>query len=255
MNRLLPYLHASEKTPTGLPGLDELLGGGLPSGRVILVVGGPGTGKTVMSGQFLFNGITKYSENGLFVSLEEAKHHFYREMAHFGFNFPELEEQKKFVFLDASPIRHIPEEVKIGRIRVGRSDFSIDSLVERIRISADMVNAKRIAIDPLTSLILQYPDTFKRRAAVLDLVEALMMTEATVLVTTEMRQLGLKRDVELEEYITHGVIVLQTLSIGRSSVRVIQVEKMREIAVNLQPKPYKITEKGIEVFPKENIFV
>ncbi len=255
MNKLREiHMHAPRKTPTGILGLVELLGGGLPSGRIILVIGGPGTGKTIMSAQFLFNGITKYGENGIFVSLEEAKHHFYREMAHFGFDFQQLEKQKKFIFLDASPIRHMPEEVKIGRIRVGRSDFSIDSLIERIKTSADMINAKRIAIDPLTSLTLQYPDTFKRRTAILDLIEALVMTDATVLVTTELQRLGIERNVELEEYITHGVITLQTLSIERASVRVIQVGKMREVAIDLQPKPYRITEKGIEVFPKESIF-
>jgi len=247
-------VHTVAKTSTGVPGLDELLGGGIPRGRVILVTGGPGTGKTIMCAQFMFNGITKYGENGIFVSLEEAKHHFYREMANFGFDFPELEKQKKFIFLDASPIRHMPEEVQIGRIRVGRGDFSIDSLVERIRTSADMINAKRIALDPLTSLTLQYADISKRRTAILDLIEALMMRDATVLVTTELRQLGPQRSVELEEYITHGVITLQTLSIKRSRLRVIQVDKMREREIDLQPKPYRITEKGIEVFPKENIF-
>jgi len=247
-------LPAFEKTSTGIRGLDELLGGGLPSGRIILVIGGPGTGKTITLAQFLFNGITKYGENGVFVSLEESKYHFYREMANFGFNFPDLEKQKKFIFIEASPIRHIPEEVEIGRIRVGRSEFSIESLAEKIKIGVDMIGAKRVAIDPLTSLILQYADAFKRRTAVLDLIEALTMTGATALVTTEMRRHGLKRDVELEEYITHGVITLQTLPVKGSSVRVIQVEKMREIAIDLQPRPYKITDKGIEVFPKESAF-
>ncbi|MEM3737193.1 MAG: ATPase domain-containing protein [Candidatus Bathyarchaeia archaeon] len=245
---------ATFKVPTGIPGLDELLGGGLPRGRIILIVGGPGAGKTIMSAQFLFNGITKYGENGIFVSLEEAKHHFYREMINFGFDFNQLEKQKKFIFLDASPIRHMPDEVKIGKTSVGRSEFSIFSLVERIKTSAEIVNAKRIAIDPLTLLVFQYPDIFKRRAAILDLTEGLMTSDVTVLVTTELRRLGPNRDIDPEEYVAHGVITLQTLPIKRSSMRVIQVEKMREVAIDLQPRPYKITDKGLEVFPAESIF-
>jgi KaiC/GvpD/RAD55 family RecA-like ATPase len=248
------HMQAFRKTLTGIRGLDELLGGGIPEGRVILVIGGPGAGKTIMSAQFLFNGITKYDENGVFVSLEETKHHFYREMAYFKFDFHQLEKQKKFIFLDASPIRHMPIEVKLGRMKVGRNNFSIDSLVEGIKTSADMVNAKRIVVDPLTSLIIQYHDAFKRRTAILDLIEGLMMTGATVLVTTELQRVGIERNIEIEEYITHGVITLQTLSIERSSERVIQVGKMREVAIDLQPKPYRITSKGLEVLAKESIF-
>jgi KaiC/GvpD/RAD55 family RecA-like ATPase len=64
----------------------------------------------------------------------------------------------------------------------------------------------------------------------------------------------MERKVQLEEYLAHGVILMQTLQIGRSLVRVIQVEKMREAPVDMQPHPYKISETGIEVFAKESVF-
>src|SRR3972149_2624604 len=165
-----------DRTPTGLPGLDEILSGGFPRGRVILLVGGPGTGKTILTSQFLFNGIKLYGENGAFVSLDESKSHFFREMGLFGWKFEELEKAKKFAFINASPLRHMPGEVKIGRQAIGRKDFSILSLIE----------AKRVVVDPVTSLIFQYPDTTERRTAILDLVDALVRTGATCLLTTEL---------------------------------------------------------------------
>src|SRR5204862_4536798 len=119
-----------DRTPTGIPGLDEILSGGFPRGRVILLVGGPGTGKTILTSQFLMNGIKIYGENGAFVSLDETKAHYYREMALFGWKFEELEKGKKFAFINASPLRHMPGEVKIGRQSIGRKDFSILSLIE-----------------------------------------------------------------------------------------------------------------------------
>jgi KaiC/GvpD/RAD55 family RecA-like ATPase len=86
------------------------------------------------------------------------------------------------------------------------------------------------------------------------LVEALVETGGTCMLTTELRIPGLERAVQLEEYLAHGVIVLQTVQVGRSIVRSLQVEKMRETAIDMQPRPYRITASGIEVFPKESIY-
>src|SRR5207247_8432052 len=115
---------------TGGPDLAEALSGRHPRGHVILLVGGPETSTTLLTSQFLMNGIKTYGENGAFVSLDESKSHYYREMALFGWKFEELEKGKKFAFINASPLRHMPGEVKIGRQAMGRKDFSIRSLIE-----------------------------------------------------------------------------------------------------------------------------
>ena len=246
------------RTPTGISGLDEMLNGGFPKGRVVLVVGGPGSGKTILATQFLVNGVKSYGENGLFVSLDESKNHYYRETMTFGWNLEELEKQRKFMFLDASPIRHIPGEVKIGKLTIGKREFSMISLIEGIKSSAQTLDARRIVVDPIASLVFQYPDVVQRRTAILDLIEALIGTAATSILTLELRAAGLtsglERSVQLEEYLAHGVIVLQTIQVGRSLVRAVQVEKMRETPIDSQPRPYKIGENGIEVFPRESVF-
>ena len=247
-------MSATSRTLTGIPGLDEILGGGIPQGRVVLVVGGPGSGKTILSTQFLVNGVRNYGENATFVSLDESKQHYYSEMSKFGWDLAKLEQEHKFVFVDASPIRTIPGEVKIGKMTIGKKDFSLLSLVEGIKSGVKAIDAKRVVIDPIASLIFQFPDAILRRNAVLDLVEALVETGGTCLLTTELRAPGLERSVQLEEYLAHGVIVLQVVQVGRSIVRSLQVEKMRETAIDMQPRPYKITSSGIEVFPKESIY-
>lgn len=238
---------------TGIPGLDEIASGGIPQGRVVLVVGGPGTGKTVFCAQFLIEGF-KIGEGGVFVSLDESKDHFYDEMEKFGWKLAKFEEEKLFAFVDASPIRHLPEEVRLGKTTIGRREFSMLSFIEGINASVRETNAKRVCVDPIASLIFQYPEQNLMRTALLDLVEALMGTGATCLLTTELRSTGVEREVQVEEYLAHGVIILQTLKVGRSFVQAIHVEKMRGTAVDSQPRPYRITEKGIEVFPKESVF-
>ena len=244
----------TDRARSGVSGLDEILNGGIPRGRVILIAGGPGTGKTILATQFLVNGIKRYGENSVFVSLEENKQHYYSEMEKFSWNLAQLEEQKKFAFIDASPIRNVPGEVKIGKLTIGKRDFSLLSLIEVMRTTVRAINAQRIAVDTIASLIFQYPDMVQRRSAMLDLMEALVGMDGTCIINTELRSVGMERVVEPEEYLTHGVILLQNLQVGRSLVRVLQVEKMRETQVDMQPRPYNISEAGIEVFPKESVF-
>src|SRR5437660_9261487 len=178
-------------------------------------------------------------------------------MALFGWKFEELEKGKKFAFINASPLRHMPGEVKIGRQSIGRKDFSILSLIEGIKTHTELINAKRVVVDPVTSLIFQYPEMVERRTAILDLVDALVKTGATCLMTTELRAMGptVERAIQLEEYLAHGVVIMSNAKVGKTYIRVLQVEKMRQTPIDMQPRPYKISGNGIEVFPKETIFV
>jgi circadian clock protein KaiC len=200
------------------------------------------------------NGVTKFGENGLFVSMEEGKGHYIREMSAFGWDLASAEKEGKFSFVDASPIRTIPGEVRIGKLTIGRQDFSLISLLEVIRNSAKAINALRVVVDPVSLLLFQYPDETLRRKALMDLVEALSETGATCVLSSELRRVGLKgRTLQIEEYLVHGVILMQTIAAGRTMERTIQVEKMRETQIDRQPRPYRITEKGIEVYPRESV--
>jgi KaiC/GvpD/RAD55 family RecA-like ATPase len=247
-------LEVSSRTSTGIPGFDDLIGGGFPRERVILVLGEPGAGKTILCSQFLYNGASKYGENGLFVSMEEAKGHYLREMELFGWDFSALERAGKFTFVDASPIRTIPDEVKVGNLTVGKHDFSMISLLEVVRNGAKKINAKRIVLDPISLLLAQYPDDTQRRKALLDVVESMAETGATCILSAELNRVGIKgRTLQIEEYLAHGVIIMQTVATGRTLERTVQVEKMRETQIDRQPRPYRITPSGIEVYPRETV--
>jgi len=247
-----------KKIATGIRGLDELVGGGFPEGRVILIIGGPGAGKTIMCSQFLYKGISEYQENGVFVSLDESKNNFYSEMQKFGWDFRKAEEEKKFVFTDAtrmSRVAMLKEKLYEEESRSLRGkQLSIDRLVEDLQTRIEQVNAKRVGVDTLAALTYRFPDPIERRTATVDLIESLADLGVTSLVTTELGYLGLERNAVEEEFLVHGVIMMQTLFSGGTTTRAIQVEKMREAKVNPSLVPYSIDQYGIEIFPSMPLF-
>jgi KaiC/GvpD/RAD55 family RecA-like ATPase len=247
----------SKLVKTGVQGLDDLLNGGFPEGRVILVIGGPGSGKTILASQFLYNGIDDYNENGIFVSLDEGKDHYYSEMRNFGWDFKKLEEEKKFAFIDATKLSRIAllrEKLMIESKSLRGKQLQIDKLVEEIQTNIEQINAKRVVLDTLATLFHRFPDPIERRVAVVDLIESLSELKITAIITTELGRLTLDREVSIEEYMTHGVILMQTLFSGGATSRALQVVKMRGTKINTNLVPYTIDRTGVEIFPDVTLF-
>lgn len=240
-----------QQIPSGIAGLDAMLKGGLPSSRCVLICGGPGSGKTILCMQFLMYGATQSNEPGLYVSIDESVNQLKDEMRGFGWEIEELEKAGKLAIVDASPIRHLPDKVKVEDSWVGKRNFSMLSLIEVIRERARKIEAKRVVVDPIIALMLQYPSGSVRRTAILDLIEFMSNMGATSLITTELRSVSLERGIRTEEFLAQGVIVLHTFVDNKEIVRGVQIEKMRGIDHDNQIRPYKITESGIEVFAEE----
>jgi len=248
----------SESVPTGIQGLDEMISGGFPRGRVILVLGGPGTGKTILAAQFLYKGISDYGENGIFVSLDESRDHFYSEMMKFGWDFKKVEEEGKFLFVDATRLSRVAmlkeKLLKEETSSLRGKQLQVDKLVEEVQEKIQQIGAKRIALDTLASLFYRFFDPIERRTASVDLIESLSDLGATTVVTTELSFLGLERNMMDEEFLVHGVIMMQTLFSGGTTTRALQVEKMRGVGVNANLVPYTIDRNGIEIFPAMSVF-
>ncbi len=132
--------------------------------------------------------------------------------------------------------------------------LSVDKLIEDLQARIQTTEAKRIAVDTLAALTYRFPDPIERRTAVVDLIESLADLGVTSLVTTELGYLGLERNAVEEEFLVHGVIMMQTLFSGGTTTRAIQVEKMRGAKVNPSLVPYSIDQNGVEVFPNMPLF-
>jgi len=247
-----------DSVPTGIEGLDELISGGFPQGRVVLVLGGPGSGKTILASQFLYKGISERNENAVFVSLDESKDHYYQEMLKFGWDFKKAEDEGKFLFVDATRLSRLAiikeKMLKEEASSLRGKQLQIDKLVEELQVRIQQVNAKRVALDTLAALFYRFTDPIERRTAGVDLIEALSDLGATTIVTSELSHLSLERDLSDEEFLVHGVIMLQTLFSGGTATRAVQVEKMRGVSVNTNLVPYSIDKSGIEIYPNMSVF-
>lgn len=249
-----------DRLSTGIKGLDDVLNGGLPKGRIVLVVGSPGSGKTTFGMQFLVGG-ARNGEAGLYVSLDEKPERVKENLASFNWNLDALERDGKMTFIDATQLRRPGQRIAQDRIDTDTGvglvlpELTLSVLARTIRRVAAEENIERIVVDPITSLILRYPDESKRRKAMLMFFDALESTGCSCIITSELRTSMLNRTFQLEEYLSQGAILLHTIIRGGNVVRAVQVEKMRGISHDEQLRPYQIGQNGIEVYPKDRVFM
>jgi len=249
-----------ERVSSGVKGLDEILGGGFPRGRTVLVVGSPGSGKTILAVQFLRAGAAA-GERSIYIAFDERPEQVKENVSAFGWDLDRLEAEGKIMFVDATPFRRT--RAASVAIYERRGDLPLHEVVPEVTLSglidtvkrlAEEEDVTRLAVDPITSLSVRYESLTKRRRAMLMLFDALSSTGSTCLVTSEMRTSMLSRSFQLEEFLSQGVVLLRTSIHEGNVVRAIQVEKMRGIAHDTQLRPYLIGQNGIEVFAKDKVF-
>jgi KaiC/GvpD/RAD55 family RecA-like ATPase len=245
----------SDHVPTGIPGVDDVLGGvGIPQGHTVLISGGPGSGKTTFAIQFLYKGVTEHGEPGVYITLDEEPEEVKKNVSNFGWDLDALEREKKLMFINVSPVRVATTE-RAGLIQLGMKEFKLVKLLEAVRTGVEEIQAKRVVIDPVTIFMLQYPDEIERIYAMRDLIADFRKNGCTNLLISELKGTGLEREHQFEEYLVQGVILLRTVMKGDKLSRMFQVAKMRGLAVDTQPRPYDITSSGIEVYPTLTVFM
>jgi circadian clock protein KaiC len=162
------------KARTGIAGFDAITGGGLPQARTTLLVGGPGSGKTIMSLQFLAYGARYCREPGIFVAFEETTSRIKANAGSFGWNLGELTPKKLF-FLDAQPK---PDLVQSGT-------FDLGGLLAALGAQVDAMGATRIVLDALDIVLALLPDAVARRREVYRLHDWLMQRNLTAIITAK----------------------------------------------------------------------
>lgn len=237
---------ATLKARSGIQGFDEILLGGLPKGRSIVLSGPPGSGKSTFAMQFLYRGAKDYGEPGVYVTLSESPNEIRHNMKSYGWDILKLERDGKLLLIDARPFSITEEGFVASNESLYRGEaMPFSHLTDMVLAGIRKVDAKRLVIDSITILAMQYVNKFYIRQGLMGMVQALSNQDCTSLLISESTQEEGKTPTEW--YIAPGVILLHYTRKGDTMERAIQVIKMRGTRHSEEIYPARITEAGFIV--------
>ncbi len=216
--------------------MDELIEGGFPEGSAVLLSGGTGTGKTIFSMQFVYNGASRFNEPGIYITVEEGPTNIWWNMQNFGWDITSLTKQGL---------------MKIYKMNL--TQRTVESIEEEIGRIADMVEqmgARRLVIDSTTAIGVWLPDPASIRYTIYKLVSELKKLDCTSLLVAETK--GGKTDFSafgVEEFVADGVIALYFVPPHRA----LFVRKMRGTKHSVKVHPFNIGKTGIVVRPRDEL--
>jgi circadian clock protein KaiC len=233
MNTIFP------KSPTGIAGLDEITMGGLPKSRPTLICGEAGSGKTLLSLEYLVRGATAYQEPGVFMAFEEKAEELAMNVASLGFDLNKLQAEKMvrldYVYIERSEIEETGE-------------YDLDGLFIRLGHAIDSIGAKRVVLDTIENLFAGLSNEGILRAELRRLFAWLKEKKVTAVITAERGEGSLTRQ-GLEEYVSDCVIVLDHRISNQISTRRLRILKYRGSVHGTNEYPFLIDEDGISVLP------
>lgn len=219
------------RIPTGITGFDKLIEGGFEKNSTNLLMGGPGTGKTILATQFVMEGLKK-GESCLYITFEETKQSFYHNMKRFSWDLEQYEKKGLFTFLNYTP----------GKVKsmLEEGGGIIESIIINNKIS-------RLIIDSMTSFTLLFEDELEKREASLDLFNMIKKWNCTSLVTFEGSPEGENKAYKALEFESDSIILMQFIRKIISRERYIEILKMRGTNHSKGLYRFSITKKGIEL--------
>jgi circadian clock protein KaiC len=235
-----PLRQLIPKALTGITGLDEITGGGIPKGRPTLICGEAGCGKTLVSVEFIIRGAIEFDEPGVFMAFEESGEELATNVASLGFDLDQLQKDKKikldYVHIDRSEIEETGE-------------YDLDGLFIRLGYAIDSIGAKRVVLDTIENLFAGLSNQAILRAELRRLFHWLKEKGVTAIITGERGDGPSLTRQGLEEYVSDCVILLDHRVINQISTRRLRIVKYRGSVHGTNEYPFLIDQDGISVLP------
>ncbi|MGQ4832943.1 MAG: RAD55 family ATPase [Candidatus Asgardarchaeia archaeon] len=248
----------SKRISSGIDGLDTLLNGGLLPERNLLVIGGPGTGKTTFALQYIIKGAADYGDAGVFVTTEQSPYELRSDAKSFGWDIEKLEDDGLIKIVNAvpTPMPGQAREIVLPEVNpnVGYLEYSVDDILSLIFDVTRKIHAKRVAIDSITQFLFLESDPLKMRVNIIRLINTLKRNGMTI-ISTAQKYLSEAIYNEILTFIADGVVLLYLLRRGVEKVRACEIIKMRGSKHSLNTVEMKITDNGIVIFPDKTIEV
>lgn len=223
------------RVKTGVKGFDELVGGGIPKGNVVLVSGAAGTGKSMFCTQFIYSGALEYGEPGVYVTLEEFPDRFIANAKKLGF----------------TEIDRLIDEKRMAVVKM--EVFDIDKLVSSMEDLIDEYSAKRVVLDSVSALSAFAEKTYMVRKSIFETANMLKKAKVTSLFTCGISAMTEGHfGVSVEEYVVDGVVTMFHPIVGTEFSRAIGVVKMRGTVHSESLHPVMLSDKGIAILKSKN---
>lgn len=233
------------KSATGIRGLDEITGGGLPAGRPTLLCGGPGCGKTLLAMEFLVHGAADYGEPGVLMAFEETAEELTENVASIGLDLKALIARNLLLIDSVQVERYEFEET---------GEYNLKGLFLRLGDAIDTIKAKRVVLDTIEVLFTRLPSPALVRESLFELFRWLKKKGVTVIMTGESGE-GMLTRYGLEEYVSDCVIFLDHRVSDQGTTRRMRVVKYRGANHGTNEYPFLIDEAGISVWPVTSVQV
>jgi len=223
----------SERVPTGILGLDALTEGGFLKGDVVLVAGRTGSGKTILSTQFIYNGAVQYGEKGVYATFEEDAKTLKRNMLKFGFDLERLEQEGMIKIIDLEGLK--------GEGLSANIDFILTTLGE--------INGKRLVIDSLTAFLSGCSEKFEYRTFMHLIYRMLKIHGFTTLMTCSVPTGADTLGLGIEEFVADALIFLENVVDGLELKTRFMIRKMRGTDHSRKYHNVIVTDKGLQIVP------
>ena len=214
----------------GVKGLDDMLGGGIPSGYSVLIAGPSGSGKTVLATQFIIEGARR-GEPGVIAVFEKRP--------------------SEYAQTSSGPIDQLVREGQVGIIHTRPLDLSIDETLHELTAAIHRLNARRVVIDSLSGFELALAPTFREdfRESLYRLVAVLTGMGITMLMTTELENsyIDLRFSPHGTAFLTDAIILQRYVELQGELTRVMAVVKVRASAHSKELRRFEISDGGLVV--------
>jgi circadian clock protein KaiC len=230
---------------TGIPGFDSTLSVGLKKNSSVVVSGPPGSGKTTFGLQFICSGAKEFDEPGVFISLSQSIDEIKNDCRTFGWDIDDLITKEKIMMIDLRPFKIKDEVVGKDDSLFRGEEIPFKHLTKFILNSIKKIKAKRIVIDSISILGMQYLDKFNMRQGLQGMIQSLENFDVTSLLISEFSE---NSEVPLELLVTSGIIQLDNQIIDKKMRRTIKITKLRGIEHSEQIHSLELGRNGLYVY-------
>ena len=228
---------------TGIPGFDDILSAGLKKNSSILVSGPPGSGKTTFGLQFICAGAKEFDEPGVYISLSQSVEEIKNDCKSFEWDIEGLISKGKILLIDLRPFK-IKDEI------VGKDDslyraeqIPFEHLTKFLLNSIKKIKAKRIVVDSISILGMQYSDKFYMRQGLQGMIQSLENFSVTSLLIVENSE----NRIPPESFVTSGIIQLDNQIVNEEMKRTIRITKLRGIDHSEHVHSFDLNSNGLNI--------